>query len=46
MLDDNPDRRAAYETPLLIELGYFRELTGYVGLKNRESLIGYPRDLW
>jgi hypothetical protein len=38
--------RKSYQAPVLVEVGSFRKNTGYIGLKTRESLINYPRELW
>jgi hypothetical protein len=38
--------RKAYEAPKIIDAGSFRRNTGYVGIKQRESLTGFPRVFW
>ncbi|WP_157549269.1 lasso RiPP family leader peptide-containing protein [Nonomuraea candida] len=45
-MQDGRSTQDEYEAPALEELGSFQELTGYVGLRNRESLLGYPRNIW
>ncbi|MGN9845901.1 keywimysin-related RiPP [Nonomuraea sp. H19] len=46
MMDDKHNVPEEYEAPKLTELGSFQKLTGYVGLRERESLLNYPRKVW
>jgi hypothetical protein len=38
--------RKSYQAPVLVEVGSFRKNTGLLGVRTRESLVDYPRNIW